>query len=99
MFPGQRAWCQVSICPGLSTRIFKLNLIDGYLYAVSIAFAFLCMLFDEMYKAPPGRAPSSYLCRLSGVLNCSRYFFMFFDEIYTAFPQGGLSAPGSLPLQ
>merc|ERR1719472_229104 len=23
----------VSICPGLSTRIFKLNLIDGYLYA------------------------------------------------------------------
>jgi len=40
----------VSICPGLSTQIFRLNLIDGYLYAISIAFAFLCMLFDEIYK-------------------------------------------------
>jgi hypothetical protein len=40
----------VSFIPILNTDIFRLNRISPQLYAIALAFAFLCMIIDEIYK-------------------------------------------------
>jgi magnesium-transporting ATPase (P-type) len=40
----------VSFIPYLNTHIFRLNRISFQLYAIALAFAFLCMIIDEIYK-------------------------------------------------
>jgi hypothetical protein len=40
----------VSFIPILNTDIFRLNRISPQLYAIALAFAFMCMVFDEIYK-------------------------------------------------
>jgi phosphoserine phosphatase len=40
----------VSVIPYLNETIFRLNMISPQLYAIALAFAFLCMIIDEIYK-------------------------------------------------
>jgi len=40
----------VSVIPFVNDVIFKLNTISMELYAMALAFAFLCMVLDEIYK-------------------------------------------------
>merc|ERR1719247_3866750 len=40
----------VIVIPVLNTDIFRLNMISMQLYAMALAFAFLCMVIDEIYK-------------------------------------------------
>jgi hypothetical protein len=40
----------VSVIPVVNTEIFQLQLVRGYLYAIAIGLAFLCMAIDEIYK-------------------------------------------------
>jgi hypothetical protein len=40
----------VSVIPILNTDIFRLNRIGPQLYGLALAFAFMCMIIDEIYK-------------------------------------------------
>jgi hypothetical protein len=40
----------VSVIPYVNDVIFRLNMISPQLYAIALAFAFLCMIIDEIYK-------------------------------------------------
>jgi hypothetical protein len=40
----------VSVIPILNTEIFRLNRIGPHLYGMALAFAFMCMIIDEIYK-------------------------------------------------
>jgi hypothetical protein len=40
----------VSVIPILNTEIFRLNRIGPQLYGMALAFAFMCMIIDEIYK-------------------------------------------------
>jgi hypothetical protein len=40
----------VSLIPWVNDVVFDLNIVPFFLYAIAIAFAFLCVLIDELYK-------------------------------------------------